>query len=271
MRQEDRTGRLSAGWPGLLAVAVALCVSAAAVAGGTAAQARPAPDDSATVLIVGGRKSTETYPAMVSLQDRFGGRYEHSCGATLVDPLWAVTAAHCVDPTSATAQVRIGSSRWNSGGEVIKVVRQIELPGRKYDLGLIKLARPARQTPMTIGRVPAPGSQVRMIGWGLTSPDTATSPVDLHEVDTTIVPHFECKAVAPGDLCIDDPGNPGTSACYGDSGGPLAVKQAGRWQLIGATSGYGGSNGRTCKGSSIYTNVPLHRAWIEKTIGHKLP
>ncbi|HEY6793346.1 MAG TPA: serine protease [Kineosporiaceae bacterium] len=226
--------------------------------------------------IVGGHPATQLYPAMVSIQKKDSkGEYMHDCGAVLIDPRWAVTAGHCASADSKSDRIRIGSSKWNANGQVVSVTQEIRFPAGSarssyQDIGLLKLAIPVSYRPMKLGRVPAVGSPVRLIGWGVTSPDSEEYPVELQEVDSALTRGTVCQHTHPGDLCVEDPQHRGTSGCDGDSGGPLMVHQAGEWRLIGVTSRNGGS-GPACEASGIYTNVPQNRAWIEKTIGHPLP
>ncbi len=261
-----------------LAAAAALAVTAAVQTGQTLGASRPVsnnvgPADAGPRPIVGGQDVTEPYSFMTSFQGRGGG---HFCGATLVAKRWAVTAAHCLG--DAPAQVRIGSLDTESGGEVREVVQQISHPdygktGKPTsDIALLKLDRDSTLASARVPRaLPKRDVVVRLIGWGAVNAG-GDQPDTLQQVDMNWLPRAECDGLTVGDLCIDDPDKPETSACFGDSGGPAVIKgKDGKWQLFGATSRWGGTGGDVCEGSSVYTSAVFFRPWIEKTIGSKLP
>jgi secreted trypsin-like serine protease len=52
----------------------------------------------ATACVVGGREADpDDWPGVVSLQSQQGRNIYHECGASMIAPEWALTAAHCVD------------------------------------------------------------------------------------------------------------------------------------------------------------------------------
>ena len=52
----------------------------------------------AAACVVGGREANpEDWPGMVSLQSQQGRNIYHECGASMIAPEWALTAAHCVE------------------------------------------------------------------------------------------------------------------------------------------------------------------------------
>nr|WP_321360513.1 serine protease [uncultured Hyphomonas sp.] len=52
----------------------------------------------AAACVVGGREANpEDWPGVVSLQSQQGRNIYHECGASMISPEWALTAAHCVE------------------------------------------------------------------------------------------------------------------------------------------------------------------------------
>jgi secreted trypsin-like serine protease len=52
----------------------------------------------ATACVVGGHEANpDDWPGVVSLQSQQGRNIYHECGASMIAPEWALTAAHCVD------------------------------------------------------------------------------------------------------------------------------------------------------------------------------
>ncbi len=57
--------------------------------------------------IVGGRDARiEDWPGFASLQSVSGNSVYHQCGATMISPSWALTAAHCLEDMEIDAQGR---------------------------------------------------------------------------------------------------------------------------------------------------------------------
>ncbi|XRQ12183.1 S1 family peptidase [Actinomadura welshii] len=226
-----------------------LALSGTSVAG--AAEPTPPP----TTKIVGGESASETYSFMVSLQSSAG---RHSCGGSLVGASYVVTAAHCGTPY----QVRIGTTRYNSGGEVRRVAARQTLGG---DVALLRLASPASSAPIQIAASAPVGSATRLLGWGQTCPQRGcgSAPVGLRQLDTRILSDAQCRSIGGAELCIE--GGGGHGACYGDSGGPALIGSSGRWQLVGATSR---GTASTCATSpAIYGDVTAYRTRILQIIG----
>lgn len=250
--------------------ALVLALAAALIAAAPASHAErddPGPDQPS---IVGGEDATRARPWMASFQTRNG---RHVCGATLVDARWAVTAAHCLSGPDQRMQLRIGSLRTGRGGEVLEVVEQTPHPGfgdgegAFSDIAVLELAADSEQRPIPVRGTRTPlASDVQLLGWGDVDLQ-GTDPKTLQQLDTNLIRLSACRYATRGDLCIDDRERPGTSACFGDSGGPAVVRdENGRWELIGDTSGHGG-RGPVCKGATIYTSTAHYLPWLEETTG----
>lgn len=61
----------------------------------------------ATACVVGGREANpDDWPGVVSLQSQQGRNIYHECGASMIAPEWALTAAHCVDTVQVEPEGR---------------------------------------------------------------------------------------------------------------------------------------------------------------------
>ncbi|QUH05776.1 serine protease [Saccharopolyspora erythraea] len=238
------------------------------------ANAAPAPQEGPGTLIVGGHDATEPYGWMASLQ-RQG---QHSCGASLIDEEWVLTAAHCVqDATPADLGLRIGSPDHTAGGEQAGVTAVVVHPdyttkNPNGDIALLKLDHAVSQQPVEIAEASGPvGTQSRIIGWGVTCPvrGCGQPPVQLQELDTTVVDDGQCSlsAVDEGTEICTGSSRLLTNACFGDSGGPQLEGTPGNWRLTGVTSRLGSLVPVCGTAPSIYTDATAYRGWINDVAG----
>lgn len=250
--------------------AVAMTMGAMPAVGNAA----PAPTDNPNTLIVGGHEATENYEWMASLQ-RQG---KHTCGASLIDDQWVLTAAHCVQNVQpADLGLRIGSNDQTSGGTEAGVSEIVVHPdyatkSPQGDIALLKLDRSVSATPVDVAESAGPaGTQTRIIGWGLTcrTRGCGQPPEKLQALDTKLVMDAQCTLgfIDGGtELCTGSE-KPLSNACFGDSGGPQIKGTPGNWKLIGVTSRLGAPLPICGTAPSIYTDATAYQDWIEQTVG----
>ena len=233
--------------------------------------------------IVGGEKAAPgAWPWMVAIQAFIEPGYHTFCGASLVAPSWALTAAHCV-VNAAPDQIvaTVGPHRLDSGQGQKRSVDRIVLHPRygfdfahdfAHDLALLHLTEPADAELVTLLGVDdlalaGPGTLGTVIGWGALAEDGSGGQIsyDLQQVELPIVSEEECassmgRMITENMLCAGFREG-GKDACHGDSGGPLVVPDGeGGWQLAGLVS-FGIGCARPAF-YGVYTRVSRYHDWI---------
>jgi len=269
----------------LLATVLVTGQPAAAVGGGSSAQ----PGD---------------HPYLVSLQLADG---RHSCGGVLISSNVVLTAAHCITGGEAPVTVRAGGIDRRSLPQSSGITRTVIHPNyrggtfqdfdtalglRFNDIAVLFLASPftLNANVQTIDALSdavetasAPGNRAVVAGWGAESINASQLPTIVRQADQSVIGDGECQnrlnsvqggfysrtAVldAPIEICTFTQGR---GPCFGDSGGPLAVKNSdGSATLIGLVAW-----GPDCTYnyvSGVYLEVARFRDWISQTTGINPP
>jgi len=227
--------------------------------------------------IVGGTvvPSATDYPFMAAYLD---GDFQF-CGASIIAPNWALTAAHCIASATPTREsIAIGSLRYDGAGNPSAVYHTVERTYRHpsfsssnldYDAALLLLSTPIQfnqySQPVTLatGSATYTGISATVIGWGTTSSGGSASSV-LREVDVPVISNAECSTMYDGVtarmLCAYEPGK---DSCQGDSGGPIFDTRGGETTQIGIVSWGIGCAGVGAPG--VYTRVSTIASWVCST------
>ncbi|CAB0036568.1 unnamed protein product [Trichogramma brassicae] len=218
----------------------------------------------------------ETYPYQVSIQ--YGSK--HTCGGSIIDNEWILTAGHCVGMPVFMMKIRAGTSTVGKGGTLHRVEKIIRHSGYKVDyrgvpfndIALIKLRDPIKYDnqhdkidlyeKFEKSQV---GVNATVSGWGETGKGF---PVQLQAVFIPIMDTAVCKSAYDGFGGLPDKQicaayylqKDGKDSCQGDSGGPLAIN----YRLVGIVSWGNGCALPEFPGA--YTEVAAYRDWIDENM-----
>ena len=239
--------------------------------------------------IIGGTSPTESYPWMLHLFDDTTGI---SCGASLIDPFWALTAAHCLDEPFNQLTISVNQTQINdyTNVEKIPVSRVIrhylwstdenaEAYKNTYnDIALLQLATPSKEKPISIIENNVNATWSRVLGFGTTNVLNRNETSDLKQVDLPVVSNAICQTAYQGIYhLIDSQICAGfvegqKDSCTGDSGSPLVIFDNHQWKQLGIVS-FGGKDNIPCAGANaygVYTNVPKFKPFIAENINNNI-
>ncbi|EDO47203.1 predicted protein [Nematostella vectensis] len=231
-----------------------------------------------TRIINGEEAVPNSWPWQLSLRV-YGS---HNCGASLLSPGWALTAAHCVQRSSNPADYTLAAGahrRVNDAhAQVLRVSqvishKEFSMGHLRNDVTLLRLSAPVQLSdkigticlPAHGDRAPA-GGHCYISGWGrISSSDLYKGADKLKQSKVPVADHQTCRRT--NGYSVDEhsmicAGGAGSSACNGDSGGPLQCLENGRWVLRGVASWV---TAKTCPGNtfSVYARVSSYINWIE--------
>ncbi|CAH2083327.1 unnamed protein product [Euphydryas editha] len=227
--------------------------------------------------IVGGYDITiQDVPYQVLLYLQKGQMFEQ-CGGSIISETYVLTAAHCVRD-AITIYVIAGTTQADSGGSEYNTDQYTEHPDYNsatsdYDVALINI--PGGMTldgtnTKTIALADAsstiaPGTNLLITGWGLTTENGSTSDT-LLAVQVPTMSNDECRkaynTLTPRQFCAGVPEG-GKDSCQGDSGGPAVATDSG--VQVGIVS-FGEGCARPGY-PGVYIEVAKVRSWIETNAG----
>jgi len=202
------------------------------------------------------------------------------CGAVLLSPRFALTAAHCQD---AANNLDIAPQNSFGGGreivfEKVKGHPDYDIFTYENDIALLELKEdamifangdlvPAGTVKLSPDPIDDENLTMTVIGFGDVNPDDRqTDFADaLNQVDVKYVNNDECRRDHRGEIteemmCAEAPGK---DACYGDSGGPLLLTSSDDYRddaVVGVVSW-----GRGCADAEfpgVYTRISFFYDWI---------
>ena len=254
-------GRASVAALALIAAALFACVPAAG-AGGSSKLAHSS-------IIGGATANPAEWPFVVAIRDRG----QPHCGGSVISPTKILTAGHCVlgipaaDLTVITGRPNLADQ---SVGQVIPVASTVAYPGfggnsSNFDFGVVTLAQPTTAPPVALATAAesaaatAQGATLRVAGYGNQNPVKRRLSVVLKSVtqfsagDRACFKEYGKRGLGAFDpvseICVKgqkfrrfrDPEirrkvQGRTSACNGDSGGPLMADTPAGPRQVGTVS-----------------------------------
>ena len=206
---------------------------------------------------------------------------EQGCTGVLIAPTVVMTAGHCIDSSLDAVLIGTNSLARPSAGEKLDVVRRIDFPGFKYDVGLVVLAQPST---MPVRRLATgwiqdqivDGARVAFVGYGAVDRDANEYIFEMQEAESTITDagctrRAGCDPAARPDGEIGA-GGAGIDTCPGDSGGPMYLLTDDGAFVAGITSRGYDDNQFPCSEGGIYTRPDKDEivAWVETETGEFL-
>ncbi|XP_056620636.1 plasminogen-like [Triplophysa dalaica] len=225
--------------------------------------------------VVGGCVSEpHSWPWQISL--RKSADKIHFCGGTLINALWVLTAAHCLDG-SQISKIFLGihTKQANEPSKQERDVSKIVKGPSGSDLALLKLDRPAEiNDQVSLACLPEKdhivpdGTECFVTGWETTRGTGGEA--YLKETSITVIENKSCNSpsfldgrVEETEMCAGDIKG-GTNSCQGDSGGPLVCKTQNKFVLQGVTSwGIGCANPMK---PGVYVRISKFVNWIEQSV-----
>jgi len=249
------------------------------------AELKPQPrylEDSFERVVGGDVARPNSWPWQISLQYKSGSGFRHTCGGTLIERGWVMTAAHCVD-SKRTWRVVLGEHDLYSpsGREQILSVSQVHIHPKwssssvaaGFDIALLQLSAEAElNSYVQLGSLPPAGQILPhnnfcyITGWGLTSTGGSLS-AQLKQAYLPLVGHETCSSsdwwgstVKTSMVCG---GGGAESGCNGDSGGPLNCLVDGQYYVHGIASFVSGWGCNTPKKPTVFTRVSAYIDWMD--------
>ncbi len=215
-----------------------------------------------------------THPFSFGTASVVGSR---ECSGALIDPYYLVTAHHCVEDSNRSVQVVLGRGlAWQREYSVphyrilhhpkLHYVEGLDL--FEYDLALIELPEPApaQARPFALARAQdgAAGSEVWLAGYGGDRSLGLSAQPELRYGISRLVP----VAGIAGALAWRSAEGAENAGCFGDSGGPVLVRQSdGRFALLAIHFGSGGTDyTRACGNDGVAGNLVAERAWLNEAL-----
>lgn len=202
----------------------------------------------------------------------------HHCGASIIAPHRALTAAHCTSGMSHTfVSLRAGSTDNRNGGQLVQTAAFVSHPQYNprtldNDIAVVHMAdhfnmdeypRIAQISMPAPRALLEPGTMSSVAGWGSVCEGCAGTS-QLRSVDVPIISNEECSrlydgGITRGMLCAGFPEG-GRDACQGDSGGPLSADG----HLVGVVS-WGAGCARP-RSPGVYADVAFYREWVDEQL-----
>ncbi|KAK4878893.1 hypothetical protein RN001_011399 [Aquatica leii] len=219
-------------------------------------------------IVNGVLATTGQYPYQASLQTVAGNT--HFCGGSILNTLWIVTAAHCLDNrVAADIKVVVGTLTL-TGGTSYLVTRFVQHPlyvasTRIYDAAIVQTST-AIVLSTTVKRIylsPVliiPSVSGVVTGWGPTVLNGAVSN-DLRSLSTKVISNSECKTKLAATKTTVQSTHTCTylatsGTCGSDEGGPIVV--------VGIQFGIVSTSSCSQNLPDVYTSTQSVYFWIMK-------